>query len=59
LWLLRHLDFLVDKMNQKFSVIKILKSVPWVLTSGTSRQERPLRPSVPNAIPLPYSSAGS
>lgn len=33
LWLLRHLDLLIDKMNQKSSVIQILKSVPRVLTS--------------------------
>ncbi|MGC1505794.1 MAG: DUF4214 domain-containing protein, partial [Sulfitobacter sp.] len=33
LWLLRHLDLLIDKMNQKSSVLQILKSVPRVLTS--------------------------
>ena len=29
----RHLDLLIDKMNQKSSSIQILKSVPRVLTS--------------------------
>jgi len=35
LWLLRHLDLLIDKMNQKSSFIQILRSVPQVLTSDT------------------------
>jgi len=30
---LRHLDFLIDKVNQKSSANKTLKSVPRVLTS--------------------------
>ncbi|TCT27381.1 hypothetical protein EDC90_10885, partial [Martelella mediterranea] len=30
---LRHLDLLIDKMNQKSSLIQILKSVPPALTS--------------------------
>jgi hypothetical protein len=34
-WLLRHLDLLIDKMNQKSSLIQILKSVQQVLTSDT------------------------
>ncbi|WP_371171483.1 hypothetical protein, partial [Aliiroseovarius sp. 2305UL8-7] len=33
--LLRHLDLLIDKMNQKSSSIQILKSVQRVLTSDT------------------------
>ena len=35
LWLLRHLDLLIDKMNQKSSFIQILKSVQRLLTSDT------------------------
>ena len=34
--LLRHLDLLIDKMNQKSSVIQSFKSVPMVLTSDIS-----------------------
>jgi hypothetical protein len=34
--LLRHLDLLIDKMNQKSSVIQCFKSVPMVLTSDIS-----------------------
>ena len=36
LGLLHHLDLLIDKMNQKSSVIQILKSVQRVLTSDTT-----------------------
>ena len=35
LWLLHHLDLLIEKMNQKSSGIHILKSVSGVLTSDT------------------------
>jgi hypothetical protein len=34
-WLLRHLDLLIDKMNQKSSLNQILKSVQRVLTADT------------------------
>ncbi|MEP5762862.1 MAG: hypothetical protein ABJ327_26785, partial [Litoreibacter sp.] len=34
-WLLRHLDLLIDKMNQKSSFVQILKSVQQGLTSDT------------------------
>jgi hypothetical protein len=34
-WLLRHLDLLIDKMNQKSSLNQILKSVQRVLKSDT------------------------
>jgi hypothetical protein len=33
LWRLRHLDRLIDKVNQKLSVVQILKSVHQALTS--------------------------
>ncbi|MEP5760507.1 MAG: hypothetical protein ABJ327_14580, partial [Litoreibacter sp.] len=36
-WLLRHLDLLIDKMNQKSSFVQILKSVQQGLTSDSHR----------------------
>ena len=38
---LRHLDLLIDKMNQKSSAIQILKSVPRVLTSDSADVAEP------------------
>jgi len=37
--LLRHLDLLIDKMNQKSSVIQSFKSVPMVLTSDSQQHK--------------------
>ncbi|SDP77529.1 hypothetical protein SAMN04488512_14110, partial [Sulfitobacter litoralis] len=52
---LRHLDLLIDKMNQKSSLIQILKSVPRVLTSDTQKIGHSPQ-FVGSGVPLQYPS---